>query len=122
MESKLRFVQDRTISVTISGSTGTATIPNIPFAVDKILFKYLGVNHNASETLLIQSDLIYNNTIAVFQANKSASYAPINNEFVFQTPVKIGGLYNFMIKDSALALDTTLNTKNVVIVAQFIRE
>ena len=122
MENKTRFVQDRTFSMTFTDANATADINPIPFAVDRILFKFLGCNHNNSATLMLQSDLIYFNTIAIFQANVSANVAPINNEFVFQTPQKIGGRYNFQIKDIAGALANTINGSEITVVAQFIRD
>lgn len=122
MENKTRFVQDRTFSMTFSGSNATADINPIPFAVDRILFKFVGCNHNNSGTLILQSDLIYFNTIAIFQANDAASIAPINNEFVFQTPQKIGGRYNFQIRNLLGNLSTAINGENITVVAQFIRD
>ena len=50
MESKTRFIQDRTITMLITSSSGSATI-NLPFAVDRIRFKYVGTNHNSTDLL-----------------------------------------------------------------------
>ena len=122
MESKTRFVQDRTFYMTFTDANATADINPIPFAVDRIVFKFIACNHNNSALLALQSDLIMFNTIAIFQTNISANVAPINNEFVFQTPQKIGGRYNFQVKNLAGNFSTAINNEQVMVVAQFIRD
>lgn len=122
MESKLKFIQDRTINLTFTGDTAVGVI-DVPFAVDKIRFKFIATNSNTKAFVDLRSDMISWHTIAVFQPDDQiGTTASVDNVYHFQTPTKINGLYTFKALKPDGTAATALNTHSIVLVAQFIRD
>ena len=122
MESKLKFIQDRTIKLTFADDTAVAYV-DIPFAVDKIRFKFIASNSNTKAYVDLRSDMISWHSIAVFQTDdQTGTNASIDNTYYFQTPTKIQGQYTFKVFTPAGIGATALNTHSAVLVAQFIRD
>jgi hypothetical protein len=128
MESKLKFIQNRTIFLKFDAS-GLATADiSIPFAVDRIIFRSLAYKEAAGPNAayaILDSDLIAWNSIGViFRDDTYANSAAQYNEYHFQTPTKIAGRYNFQLYDLTVprAAPTNVTDDVCVFIAEFIRD
>lgn len=122
MESKKQFVQQRTVKLSFTDGTATAFI-NVPFAVDRIRFKFAASNSNTKAWVDLRSDLITWNSVCVLQVDDQiGTTASVDNIYYFQTPTKIQGNYTFEAYTPGGLLSTALNTHSVVLVAEFIRD
>jgi hypothetical protein len=128
MESKLKFIQNRTIYLKFDAS-GLATADiSIPFAVDRIIFRSLAYKEAAGPTAayaILDSDLIAWNSIGViYRDDTYANSAAQANEYHFQTPTKIAGRYNFQLYDLAVpkAPPTGVTDDVCVFIAEFVRD
>jgi hypothetical protein len=128
MESSKKFVQNRTIFLKFDAS-GLATADiNIPFAVDRVIFRSLAYKEAAGPNpayAVLDSDLIQWNSIGVVYrddtyANSAAQY----NEYHFQTPTKIQGRFNFQLYDLTVprAEPAGITDDVCVFIAEFIRD
>jgi len=120
MESKTKFVQNKTIFLSFTSPNTTSDI-NIPFAVDKIIFKLLGSNGTTNEYGVLSSDLIQWESIGVVYRNVAIPYSSAQIEYHFQTPTKIQGIYSFTLKNLDKDLATIGGTENIVFIAEFVR-
>jgi hypothetical protein len=128
MESPIKFIQNRTIYLQFN-TNGLATADiNIPFAVDRIIFRSLAYNEAGGPTpqyAVLDSDLIQWNTIGVvYRDDTYANSTATSNEYHFQTPTKIAGRYNFQLYDLTVpkAPPSGVNNDVCVFVAEFIRD
>ena len=118
MESTKKFVQNKTIFLSFTTPTTSAEI-NIPFAVDSIKFKAMADNGTASFGVL-QSDLIQWETLGIVFRNENPNLTQ-SIEYHFQTPTKIHGNYNFVLRNLDKSLAEVVGTENLVFVAEFTR-
>jgi len=122
MESSLKFIQNRTIFLSFT-TASTSTVINIPFAVDRIIFRSLADDAATDAYGVISSDLINWESIGVVFRNDAFSNSTAQTiEYHFQTPTKIQGTYNFTIRNLDKSLATVAGTESVVFIAEFIRD
>jgi hypothetical protein len=124
MESKIKFIQNRTVLLDFNSvSTATADI-NIPFTVDRIIFRSLAdTGNNVQAYAILSSDLIQWESIGVLYRDSTYSNSTAQTiEYHFQVPTKISGRYNFIMKDLAGALITGGANERVVFIAEFVRD
>jgi hypothetical protein len=123
MESKMKFIQNRTVFLSFASSANTSAVINVPFEVDRVIFRSLA--HNGATVSLygvITSDLIGWNAIGVVQRDSTYSNSTAQTiEYHFQTPTKIQGRYNFRMQNLTEADATVSTTESVVFIAEFIR-
>ena len=101
MESSINFIQNRTIFLTINPGSCIATADiNIPFAVDKIVFRSLAYDSNVTEYAVLTTDLIQWNAVGIVYRDSSFSNSTAQTiEYHFQTPTKIQGRYSFKFQN-----------------------
>lgn len=122
MESKIKFVQNRTVFLSFVSSPNTSTEINIPFEVDRIVFRSLADDGATDAYGVITSDLINWNSVGVVYRNDAFSNSVSQTiEYHFQTPTKIQGRYNFRMQNLAQTDSTVAVTENVVFIAEFFR-
>ncbi len=124
MESKLKFIQNRTVFLTfgVSSSIATADI-NIPFSVDKIIFRSLAYDSNVTEYAVLSTDLIQWNSIGIVYRDATYSNSTAQTvEYHFQTPQKISGRYSFKLQNLDGTLTSPAGAEYCVFIAEFIRE
>ena len=123
MESSLKFIQNRTVYLTFDASGRASAEVNVPFAVDRIVFRSLAYVGGSATYAVLESDMILWNAIGVvYRDSTFSNSAAQTNEFHFQTPTKVQGRYNFQLRDLSGAVVTTANTNTCVFVAEFIRD
>ena len=128
MESKLKFIQNRTIYLKFDANGAATADLHIPFAVDRIIFRSIAYKEAAGPTTsyaVLDSDLIQWNTIGVvYRDDTYSNSAAQANEYHFQTPTKIQGRYNFQLYDLAVprVAPTGVTDDVCVFVAEFIRD
>lgn len=121
MESSLQFVQNKTIFLSFTTALTTADI-NIPFAVDKIVFRSLADDGATDAYGVLSSDLIAWNAIGVVFRNDAFSNSTAQTiEYHFQTPTKIQGRYSFRLQNLDGTPSTIAGTESIVFIAEFIR-
>lgn len=122
MESKMKFVQNRTVFLSFVSSPNTSAEINIPFEVDRIIFRSLADDGATDAYGVITSDLINWNSVGVVFRNDAFSNSTAQTiEYHFQTPTKIQGRYNFRMQNLAQTDATVAVTESVVFIAEFIR-
>lgn len=124
MESKNKFIQNRTIFLSFVSSPNASAEINIPFEVDTIIFRSLA--HNGATVPLyavLSTDMIGWNAIGVLQRDSTYSFSTAQtNEYYFQTPTKIQGRYNFRMQNLTQTDATVSTTESVVFIAEFLRK
>jgi hypothetical protein len=122
MESKMKFIQNRTVFLSFASSPNTSAEINIPFEVDRIIFRSLADDGATDAYGVITSDLINWNSVGVVFRNDAFSNSTAQTiEYHFQTPTKIQGRYNFRMQNLAQTDATVSTTESVVFIAEFIR-
>jgi hypothetical protein len=122
MESKMKFIQNRTVFLSFASSPNTSAEINIPFEVDRIIFRSLADDGATDAYGVITSDLINWNSVGVVFRNDAFSNSTAQTiEYHFQTPTKIQGRYNFRMQNLAQTDATVAVTESVVFIAEFIR-
>jgi hypothetical protein len=122
MESKMKFIQNRTVFLSFASSPNSTAEINIPFDVDRIIFRSLADDGATDAYGVITSDLIGWNSIGVVFRNDAFSNSTAQTiEYHFQTPTKIQGIYNFRMQNLARTNATVSITESVVFIAEFIR-
>lgn len=123
MESSLKFIQNRTVYLTFDATGKATTEVNIPFAIDRIIFRSLGYVGGSATYAVLESDMILWNAIGVVYRDSTFSNSVAqSNEFHFQTPTKVQGRYNFQLRNLDGTPVTTANTNTCVFIAEFIRD
>lgn len=122
MESTLKFVQNRTVYLSFLTSPKATANINIPFAVDKIIFRSLAYDSNVTEYAVISSDLINWGSIGVVYRDSTYSNSTAQTiEYHFQTPTKINGQYTFQLTNLDGTTPTVAGADYCVFIAEFIR-
>lgn len=121
MESSIQFVQNKTIFLSFTSALTTADI-NIPFAVDKIIFRSLADDAATDAYAVLSSDLIAWGAIGVVYRNDAFSNSTAQTlEYHFQTPTKIQGRYSFRLQNLDQTNATVAGTESIVFIAEFVR-
>jgi hypothetical protein len=124
MESKNRYIKNKTILLNFNNvSTATSSIV-IPYAVDRIIFRSLANNgNNVTAYAVLSSDLIQWEAVGIVYRDSSFSNSTAQtNEYHFQTPTNINGTYNFRLTNFAGAPLTGGANEFVAFIAEFIRD
>lgn len=126
MESKLKFFQNRTIFLTLDASGRASADINIPFTVNKVIFRSLAYDDQqvapVQKYCVLNSDLIQWNSIGIcYRDDTYSSSAAQANEYHFQTPTKISGRYSFQTVDLGNTPCAGCNGDKIVVIAEFIR-
>jgi len=123
MESTTRFVQNRTVFLSFNTSNQAIANIDLPFAVDKIIFRSLAYDAATTEYAVISSDLINWNSLGVIYRDSSFSNSTAQTiEYHFQTPTKINGQYKFQLTNLDRTLSTVSGAEFCVFIAEFIRD
>lgn len=123
MESTSKFVQNRTVFLSFNTSNVATANINIPFAVDKIIFRSLAYDAATTEYAVLSSDLINWNGIGVVYRDSSFSNSTAQTiEYHFQTPTKINGVYKFQLTNLDGTLPVIGGAEFCVFIAEFIRD
>lgn len=118
----MKFIQNRTVFLSFASSPNTSAEINIPFEVDRIIFRSLADDGATDAYGVITSDLINWNSVGVVFRNDAFSNSTAQTiEYHFQTPTKIQGRYNFRMQNLAQTDATVSTTESVVFIAEFIR-
>lgn len=118
----MKFIQNRTVFLSFASSPNSTAEINIPFDVDRIIFRSLADDGATDAYGVITSDLIGWNSIGVVFRNDAFSNSTAQTiEYHFQTPTKIQGIYNFRMQNLARTNATVSITESVVFIAEFIR-
>lgn len=118
----MKFIQNRTVFLSFASSPNTSAEINIPFEVDRIIFRSLADDGATDAYGVITSDLINWNSVGVVFRNDAFSNSTAQTiEYHFQTPTKIQGRYNFRMQNLAQTDATVAVTESVVFIAEFIR-
>ena len=123
MESSINFIQNRTIFLTINPGSSIATADiNIPFAVDKIVFRSLAYDSNVTEYAVLTTDLIQWNAVGIVYRDSSFSNSTAQTiEYHFQTPTKIQGRYSFKFQNLDKTEINPVGIEFCAFIAEFIR-
>lgn len=122
MESSKKFVQNKTVFLSFTSANTTAEV-NVPFAVDRVIFKSLADDAATDAYGVLSSDLINWESIGVVFRNDAFSNSTAQTvEYHFQTPTKIQGRYNFTLRNLAGTPATVAGTESIVFIAEFIRD
>jgi hypothetical protein len=123
MESTTRFVQNRTVFLSFNTSNQAIANINVPFAVDKIIFRSLAYDAATTEYAVLSSDLINWNGIGVIYRDSSFSNSTAQTiEYHFQIPTKINGQYKFQLTNLDGTLPTVAGAEFCVFIAEFVRD
>jgi hypothetical protein len=123
MESTRKFVQNRVVFLNFTASNRATANINIPFEVDRIVFRSLAYDSNVAEYAVLTSDLIQWNGIGVcFRDSTFSNSTAQTNEYHFQTPTKINGQYNFQLSNLDGTFPTIGGAEFAVFIAEFIRD
>lgn len=121
METKINFVQNRTVFLSFTTAITTADI-NIPYDVDRIIFRSLADDGATDAYAVLTSDLISWNAIGVvFRNDAFANSTAQMNEYHFQVPTKIQGRYSFRLQNLDQTNCIIGGTESIVFIAEFIR-
>jgi hypothetical protein len=122
MESSKKFVQNRTVFLSFASANTTAEI-NVPFAVDRVIFRSLADDAGTDAYGVLSSDLINWESIGVVFRNDAFSNSTAQtNEYHYFTPTKIQGRYNFTLRNLSGTPATVAGTESIVFIAEFIRD
>lgn len=124
MESSLKFIQNKTVFLTFTiGSSLARAEVNIPFAVNRIIFRSLAYDGNVAEYGVLTSDLIAWNSVGlVYRDSTYSNSTAQTNEYHFQTPTKIQGVYTFRLQNLDGTEATVGGSQYCVFIAEFIRD
>lgn len=122
MESTRKFIQNRVVYLNFTASNKATANINIPFEVDRIIFRSLAYDGAVTEYAVLTSDLIQWNGIGVCYRDASFSNSTAQTiEYHFQTPTKISGQYNFQLTNLDGTFPAVGGAEFAVFIAEFIR-
>ena len=123
MDFKNKLIQSKTFFLQFNSSPSAIFDVNIPFAVDRIIFRSLAYDSTITEYAVLSSDLINWESIGIVYRDSSFSNSTAQTiEYHFQTPTFISGRYNFTLRNLDKTIATVGGPEFCVFIAEFIKD